>query len=199
MAETGVPVLWMRTVRSVLWGVLCVLLALPAAAGEPGEHVSPGLIYDIKIGAQAHDVPYMWSGFNKEPYGADLNIEVMFSPALYLLGGAIRPALGATINFAGYTSKAYLDARWQWECSYNTFFALGLGVAYHNGNDESFVIDPDNKLLGRRVLFHDVVELGYRFDAHNSLSLFFEHISNASTAHKNQGLDTIGLRYGFRF
>ena len=79
------------------------------------------------------------------------------------------------------------------------FLGLGLGVAVHNGSDESLTIEPDRKLLGRRVLFHDVIEIGYRFDQHNSLSLFFEHISNASTAHKNQGLDTLGLRYGFRF
>ena len=38
-----------------------------------------------------------------------------------------------------------------------------------------------------------------RFLRNNSLSLFFEHISNASTAPKNQGLDTLGIRYGYRF
>lgn len=190
----------MRLVRIVLWGMFCALLALPAAAGETEEYVSPGFIYDVKIGAQLHDPPYMWSGFHKEPYGADLNLEMSFTPWFHLFGGSIRPAIGGTINFAGYTSKAYIDSRWQWECCFhNWFFAIGLGVAYHNGNDESFVVDPDHKLLGRRVLFHDVIETGYRFDQHNSLSLFFEHISNASTAHKNQGLDTIGLRYGYRF
>jgi hypothetical protein len=181
---------------AAFWAVLGLLFALPAGAGEYEPH---GLIYDVKVGVQIHDMPYMWSGFNKEPYSADLNIEVMFSPSLSLFGGHIRPALGATINFEGYTSKVYLDARWQWECPWNIYIAIGLGAAYHNGNDESYVIDPDHKLLGKRVLFHDVVELGYRFDEHSSLSLFFEHISNASTAAKNQGLDTLGLRYGYRF
>jgi hypothetical protein len=187
--------------RALVWGLGCALLAFPAAAGGGVTDVPKGggLIYDVKIGAQAHDVPYLWSGFHKEPYSVDLNLEVMFSPSVRLLGGDIRPALGATINFEGYTSKAYLDARWQWECSYHTFIAVGLGLAYHNGNDESFVWDPDHKMLGRRVLFHDVVEAGYRLDDRNSVSLFFEHISNASTAHKNQGLDTLGLRYGYRF
>jgi hypothetical protein len=29
--------------------------------------------------------------------------------------------------------------------------------------------------------------------------VYFEHISNASTAAKNQGLDTLGIRLGHRF
>src|SRR5262245_22546088 len=99
--------------RALVWGLACVSLALPAVAGEDVTTVSKGLIYDVKIGAQVHDVPYLWSGFNKEPYSVDLNLEVMFSPSVRLVGGDIRPALGATINFEGYTSKAYLDARWQ--------------------------------------------------------------------------------------
>jgi len=183
-------------VRGAIWGLVCVLIAVPAAAGERAPR---GLIYDVKVGVQVHDVPYMWSGFNKEPYSADLNVEVMFSPAIMLLGGAIRPAIGATINFDGYTSKAYIDARWQWECSWHTFIGVGIGIAVHDGIDESFVVEPDRKLLGRRVLFHPNAEVGYRLDEHNSLSLYFEHISNASTAAKNQGLDTLGVRYGYRF
>ena len=185
----------MRRVRVVLLAILTALLALPAAAQEPSG--SGGFIHDVKIGAQVHDVPYMWSGFHKEPYSVDLNLEVMFGPSVKLWGGSIRPALGTTINFEGYTSKAYLDARWQWECTPHTFFALGLGIAIHDG--ETFTRDPEFKQLGRRVLFHPNAELGYRLTEHHSVSLFFEHISNASTAAKNQGLDTLGVRLGYRF
>ena len=183
-------------IRAILWGTLCALLALPAAAGEgaPGG----GLIHEVKIGALLHDMPYMWSGFNKEPYSADLNLEAQFSPSVMLWRGTIRPVIGGTINFEGYTSKAYGGARWQWERPSNsTFFALGLAIAVHNG--ETFTADPEFKQLGRRVLFHDSIEWGYRFDQHRSVSLYFEHISNASTAAKNQGLDALGLRYGYRF
>jgi hypothetical protein len=175
------------------------LLAGPAAAWDVTVERASGLIYDVKIGAQVHDVPNLWSGFNKEPYSVDLNVEVMFGPSVNVWIGTLRPALGATINFEGFTSKAYLDARWQVECCWGAFFALGLGIAIHNGQVDSLVWDPDNKQLGRRVLFHPNVEWGYRLDDHNSLSLFFEHISNASTAPKNQGLDTLGIRYGYRF
>jgi lipid A 3-O-deacylase len=182
--------------RGILWTIVCSLMALPATAGE--REAGGGFIHEIKIGAQVHDIPYMWSGFHKEPYGVDLNLEAQFSPHMVVWRGAIRPMIGATINFEGNTSKAYAGARWQWEQpSISTFIALGLAVAVHNG--ETFTSDPEAKQLGRRVLFHDSIEIGYRFDAHRSVSLFFEHISNASTADKNQGLDTLGIRYGYRF
>ncbi len=183
-------------IRALFWGMTFALIALPAAAGELGS--ADGLIHELKIGAQAHDVPYMWSGFHREPYSVDLNLEAQLSPHVMLWHGSVRPMIGATINFEGYTSKAYAGARWQWELpSCNTFFGMGLAVAVHDG--ETVTDDQTHKELGRRVLFHDSMELGYRLDAHNSVSLFFEHISNASTAEKNQGLDTLGLRYGYRF
>jgi hypothetical protein len=182
--------------RRMLWGIVCALMALPALAGEP--EAAGGFVHEIKVGAQVHDVPYMWSGFHKEPYAVDLNLEAQFTPSLTVWRGAVRPMIGATLNFAGNTSKAYAGARWQWERpSSRTFFALGLAVAVHNG--ETFTSDPEAKQLGRRVLFHDSIEIGYRIDARRSVSLYFEHISNASTAAKNQGLDTLGVRYGFRF
>lgn len=185
-------------IRGILWGIACVLTALTPLATLAGEPGTGGLLHEVKIGAQLHDAPYMWSGFNKEPYSIDLNLEAHFSPHVVVWHGAIRPVIGATINFEGYTSKAYGGVRWQWERpASSTFFALGLGIAIHDGS--TFTNDPEVKQLGRRVLFHDSIELGYRLDAHRSVSLYFEHISNASTAAKNQGLDTIGLRYGYRF
>lgn len=184
-----------RVMRVAGWGLLCALLACPAVAGE--RDGVGGLVHEVKIGAQLHDMPYMWSGFNKEPYGVDLNVEAILGPSLALWGGTLRPAIGATANFSGYTSKAYVDARWQRDCTDRIFLGLGIGIAVHNG--ETFTPDPDFKQLGRRVLFHPHAEIGYRLDQHKSLSVFFEHISNASTAAKNQGLDTLGIRYGYRF
>ena len=109
-----------------------LLLALPAAADEP--RTGGGILHEVKIGATAHDIPYGWSGFHREPYSVDLNLEAQFSPHLMVWHGAIRPMVGATINVEGYTSKAYAGARWQWERPTNNwFFALGLAVAVHDG------------------------------------------------------------------
>jgi lipid A 3-O-deacylase len=185
--------------RAAAIAVLGALLAGPAAAWDPSVERPDegGLIRELRIGAQVHDVPYMWSGFHREPYSIDLNLEVLFAPVVSFWGGSLHPVVGTTINFEGYTSKAYTSLRWQRDFANSTFLGIGLGVAIHDG--ETFTTDRDRKQLGRRWLFHDSFEYGYRYDAHNSISIYYEHISNADTAAKNHGLDTLGVRYGYRF
>lgn len=180
----------MRAYAFALTVGLCLAGAVPPA--DAG-----GFVYEIKAGVLAHDVDGLWSGFRLEDQAADINLEAILSPSLPFLGGAIRPAVGGTINTRGQTSNAYLDARWEIGSPVGIFFALGLGAAVHNGH-----LDPDavdRKALGSRVLFHIPIELGYRFDPHNSLSVYFEHMSNANTFDSNEGMDFLGVRYGYRF
>ncbi|MGE3067270.1 MAG: acyloxyacyl hydrolase [Hyphomicrobiaceae bacterium] len=180
--------------RAVLFGLFCVVAAGQSLAGDGAPL---GLIDEIRIGALAHDVPYLWSGFHVEPSGVDANAELILTPSIRFLGGTIRPAIGGTLNFDGGTSKAYIDARWQYEFRNNMFLGLGIGGAWQDGNiDKS---DPDLKALGKRFLFHPTIEIGYHLDRHSSISLYFEHISNASTSRYNQGLDDLGIRYGYHF
>jgi lipid A 3-O-deacylase len=144
-----------------------------------------------------HDVPDLWSGFRREEEAADINFEALLSASAQFFGGTIRPAIGATINTRGQTSHAYIDARWQYETPVGIFFGLGLGGAIHNGELDDH--DPGRKALGSRLLFHIPIEIGYRVDEHNSFSVYFEHTSNAYTQDFNEGLDRIGIRYGYRF
>ena len=156
----------------------------------------PGLIQELRLGVLVHDMPGLWSGFRLER-GADINAEAILSPALPLFGGNLRPVIGASISTSGQTSKVYFDARWMIEARSGFFLGLGIGAAVHNG-----LIDPtdvDRKALGSRVLFHFPLEIGYRFDRHNSLSLYFDHVSNGYTRAYNEGLDSLGVRYGYRF
>ena len=181
------------TVRLVEMFLLSVGLATlsptPVRAGD--------LVYAAKIGVLAHDVPDLWSGFQIEPDAADINIEIQFTPSIGLLGGTLRPAAGATFNTNGDTSHAYLDARWQIEGPASLFFGIGLGAAIHDG--EIGPVDPNAKAFGSRVLFHIPFEAGVHIDAHNDISFYFEHTSNAYTQTYNEGMDRLGLRYGYRF
>lgn len=156
-----------------------------------------GLIHEVRGGVLYHDVPDLWSGLSLETSAPDINLEVVFSPVLPAIWGSIRPALGVSVNTDGGTSHAYLDARWQVELPHRLFIGLGLGAAVHDG--ELGPTAPDKKALGSRVLFHIPLEIGYRFDDRNSVSLYFEHISNAGTRSANEGLDRLGIRYGVRF
>jgi hypothetical protein len=170
------------------------LLASLAVSGGAAAQSAPSAL-EIRAGVLAHDVPGLWAGFNRED-GVDINAELLFGRGLPVLGGTIRPALGASVNTEGNTSRLYLDARWEIEVQ-RAFFGLGLGAAVHDGLLDP--TDPDRKALGSRVLFHIPLELGLRLDPHNSVSVYFEHTSNGNLARYNEGLDAIGARYGYRF
>jgi len=173
---------------------LCLLRPLPAVADPPD---TPFLgISELKFGALDHDTPGLWSGFGVERQAVDANFEVLFVPWAYTFGGYLRPAIGTTINFNGETSKAYADLRWEAESASGIFFALGMGAAVHNGQLD--LSEPGRKALGYPVLFHPSAELGYRWDGINSISFFADHISNGFTRRYNEGMDTVGIRYGRR-
>ena len=178
--------LMLRAVGSV---VLSILIAAAAHAD--------GLVRELRIGGLVHDMPGMWSGFTYETHTIDVNLEALLASGLPVLGGVLRPAVGGTINTRGDTSHAYVDARWEIELPYRLFAGVGLGAAVHNGH-----IGPDSptaKAFGSRVLFHVPAEIGIRLDQHNSLSVYFEHTSNADIASLNEGMDRLGVRYGYRF
>jgi hypothetical protein len=180
-------------------GAAILGLAVARAAATADAAVADDLLYALKIGVLAHDAPDLWSGFQVEHNAADINIEAQFAAAWALPWGAIRPVVGGTINTRGDTSHAYIDARWQGDLPSGVFFGLGLGAAVHDGETGGPDADPDKKWLGSRVLFHIPIEIGYHLDAHNDLSVYFEHTSNAYTQRYNEGLDRIGVRYGYRF
>jgi lipid A 3-O-deacylase len=169
-----------------------LLLALDGSAARAGD-----LFAEVKLGILDHDVPGLWSGFRREEGSTDINVEALLSPSVMVLGGTIRPAVGASINTSGQTSHAYIDARWQYETLAGIFFGLGLGGAIHDGELDGR--DPDRKALGSRLLFHIPIEVGYRFDEHSSVSMYFEHTSNGYTQDFNEGLDRLGIRYGYHF
>jgi len=177
-----------------------LVVASLIAGSSAGAAWADDLLYAVKIGALAHDVPDLWSGFQIEHNAVDINIEAQLAAAWAMpWGGAIRPVIGGSINTRGQTSDGYIDARWQMDCPSGLFFGLGLGAAIHDGEIGGKGSDPDMKWLGSRVLFHIPAEVGYHLDAHNDLSVYFEHMSNAYTQKYNEGMDRIGVRYGYRF
>lgn len=181
--------------RLAAFTLILTTMALTLATGtDAGE-----LLYTLKASVLAHDVPDLWSGFQVEQDAADISLEAQFSAAWALPLGVIRPVIGGTINMRGDTSHAYIDARWRTECPSRMFFEVGLGAAIHDGETGGSGAVPDKKWLGSRVQFHIPVEVGIHLDDHNDLSVYFEHTSNAYTQEYNEGMDCIGIRYGYRF
>jgi hypothetical protein len=171
-----------------------VAAASGAATADDGGFAA--WVNEVKVGVLYHDMDDLWSNFRLES-GVDFNGELIFEPHVAFLGGAFRPAAGVSINSAGDTSKLYAGVRYQYELDGGLFFSVGGGGAVHDGH-----LTPgrnDRKALGSRLLFHIPLEAGYRFDNRHALSVYFDHVSNAFLADYNEGLDTLGMRYGYRF
>ncbi|MFQ5586560.1 MAG: acyloxyacyl hydrolase [Thermodesulfobacteriota bacterium] len=189
-----------RKVVLPLLPVVWLLLVIPAVGdgnGNVSGHSGARWLNGISTGVLAHDVGNLWSGAHTED-GIDLNAEVTFAqPAFAFLSGTIRPNLGVTVNDRGNTSKLYTGVIWEFDILFGMFINVGVGAALHNGELEAGV--DDKKGLGSRVLFRIPIEVGFALNKHHRLSVAFAHASNAYLADPNEGLDTLGLRYGYRF
>ena len=51
--------------------------------------------------------------------------------------------------------------------------------------------------LGSRVLFRESLAMGYRFSRRHSVSFYAAHMSNGGLADDNDGMNFVGIRYGY--
>jgi lipid A 3-O-deacylase len=166
-----------------------------ACAEEKPTRQNHHWLNGIRTGILAHDVP-VWSRSRQEG-GVDFNAELIFSfPDYPLFSGRVHTNLGVSLNNQGDTSKIYFGLLWEYVWDSGLFLNLGLGLAAHDGKLDN---SDDKKALGSRVLFRIPIEMGLLLTRHQGLSIMFDHVSNAYLADPNEGLDTIGLRYTYRF
>ena len=184
-------------------GLALFLATAAAQADEAAPAFEPqDVVHHISFGYLAHDVSGLWSGFRIERAATAENIDLVLAPHFDLLGGSIRPALGGTIANGDGTSFGYVDARYEIEGPFNTFFGLGLGIAIHDG-----ALAPElpqgghrPKALGSRALFHVPIEIGVTYAEKLRVSAYFEHVSNGWLGTDiNEGMDNIGMRIGYKF
>ncbi len=171
----------------------------PAAAdtsffGSTGDDILAA-ISEFRGGILAHDRgPFT----NNEEGGADINLEVLFrSPDFLGSIGSPRPHLGFSVNTSGDTDQFYAGLTWEWQFWRRPFAGFSLGGAIHDGETETS--RTDQKELGCRVLFRGSLELGYRLTRRHGVSLFYDRISNLDICDHDEGLETAGVRYGYRF
>ncbi len=162
--------------------------------GSTGDGILAA-ISEFRGGILAHDRgPFT----NNEEGGADINLEVLFrSPDFLGSIGSPRPHLGFSVNTSGDTDQFYAGLTWEWQFWRRLFAGFSLGGAIHDGETETS--RTDQKELGCRVLFRGSLELGYRLTRRHGISLFYDQISNLDICDHNEGLETAGLRYGYRF
>lgn len=167
----------------LLGGTLSITAsALTAVACQAG-------VSEIRFGALAHDP------LTQKEEGVDVNAELFFNS--WTSGSwQLRPTIGASWNTGGDTSQIYLGVVYGGPISDSLFFEFGGGGSVHDGKLET--TDRNRKELGSRVLFHLEASLGVMLSDTTSLSLYADHISNAGIEERNEGLETAGLRVGFK-
>lgn len=174
-------------------------MQVAAAHSDDPEYVRDplwGVIAEMRGGILYHDPPIF--GGSKEK-GLDVDFETRFtSPDWLSFMWSPRPLIGVHINDEGYTSQIFAGIAWEWWFLKPFYVDFSFGLAAHDG-----YIDTEKlhrKSLGSRVLFREALELGWNFYGRNDINILFDHVSHGNMFGKrNEGLDTIGIRYGYRF
>ncbi len=176
--------------------IISEALLLPTA-GRTAENKSSNYLYAIRGGILAHDINLF---AHSEENGIDLNLELLFtSPDWLEWLCKPHPHLGVAIHDQSDTHQIYSGLTWEKLFINNIFINLGLGLSLHSGNLKCSHHNCNEKKMGNSLLFREALEVGYQLHRHHSLSLLFFHISNAGLSSENDGMNHLGIRYGYSF
>jgi len=183
--------------------VVCIVVGL--AAGSEARAQIAGVVSEIRAGVTDDDTDLLRGGERVD--GIDLNAEVLFaSPGILCWILSPRPHLGLDLNTAGEAHQGYLGLTWT---AYPLDLALsgggrdiGLWAAAKGGG--AYVFGRSGRTAGgdvatgSRALFRLGAEVGYDVTDALSVSFYYHHESNSGLADRNRGLDTMGVRLGWR-
>ena len=158
----------------------------------PSAHAD-GIVDSVVLGAFAHEV------VNDDEGGIDANLELRLRP-LFGRSWAIEilPTVGGTVNFSGDTNTAYAGATARYRFTPSIFVEGFFGLAIHDGDTPR---DADGLDLGCELLFREGGGIGYQRGRH-ALSLYVSHASHGGIIcdeDENEGMTSVGLRYGYHF
>lgn len=167
---------------------------------------SDGWLSEVRGGVLKHAMSMI--GNETKETGVDANLEVLFaSPGWLKWLWSPRPHIGASFNASSTnTDIAYGGLTWEWKPWRGLFADFSFGFAVHNGEldydaDTAFPADAGrHREFGCRALFRESLELGWIFAKRHGVSMMWSHYSHGGLcADQNEGLDNLGIRYGYRF
>lgn len=181
-------------------------VAQSSSTRMPADKVSNRWLSEIRGGILKHAVSLV--GNQSKETGVDGNLEILFnSPEWLGFLWSPRPHFGASFNASALnTDVAYTGLTWEWRPLKALFFNFSFGVAVHNGEleyDPSKPFPSDagrHREFGCRALFRESFELGWIFAKRHAVSAMWSHYSHGGLCGgQNEGLDNLGVRYGYRF
>ncbi len=152
-----------------------LVMALAVAAGAPG-------------GVRADDPSFLTLGLgyfdmNKQDNDAvDFRLEYRHGQKFWIFKpwiGVEATSDGAVYGAAGVLIDVFLGNRF--------VLTPSFGAGYYE--------EGDGKDLGHEIEFRSQIEVSYRFDDRSRLGLAFSHISNASIADDNPGVEILNVYY----
>lgn len=178
-------------------------LAIVAMAPKPLWAAEFGPISELRAGLYGHDIGLVSN--RKEPAELAGTGEVLFKRPTWRFENRFvnwfltpRPHLGIYVPFGKGTTFGYAGVTWDVRVFGPFFFEFGFGGAVHNGNlDKS---DPEMKALGTHLLFHEQISIGVELTQNLRVIASLHHISNGEINSRfNSGMDTAGVRIGYKF
>ena len=183
--------------------------AFGAALMTPGgAHAG---VDEVHVGVMAHNicVTDCKNAFKED--GPNLELQVSFdSPGVLHWLGAPNPYVLASVNVAGDTSFGGVGLEWRWDFAENWALEPGVGYVVHdgelenpyaNGTPEAAQFAEEHLQLGSRDLFRTSIGLTRALGDAWEGQVFFSHLSHGQILGngRNQGVDQIGVRLGYRF
>ena len=183
-----------------------------ASTTSTGSWSWTDIFSEVRVGMLMHDTgPF---SANEED-GVDSNLELLFaSPKIFSFMWSPRPQIGVSLNSSGDTSQGYAGLYWERSFWDGWFAGLSLGGMIHDGRLYGDKDGQTRKSLGCRFLFREAINFGYRFKKRHAILVHFDHSSNASLCEKNtpdgtangrhdvvlnEGIESLGVRYGYMF
>lgn len=167
--------------------LLAAALCRPGAA-RADEIIGGVYAHDVKTGITA-------SGFER---GVDLQIGWRGDRIQALRAiGAPSPHAFVSVNSAGETNFA--AAGISWKIGRQLYLRPGIGVAVHDGPSD-FRPRERRILFGSRILFEPEIGVGAQLGERLSIEASWVHLSHGTLfGANNPGMDTIGVRFGYRY
>ncbi|NKL66662.1 acyloxyacyl hydrolase [Rhizobium leguminosarum] len=176
---------------------VAVVVGMPTMAGS--ANAGEQIFDELRFGASAS----IQSGHSRED-GVFPKITALFDPfshdtAVGWQQQLLHPRvhLGTSIGTSGEASQFFTGFTWTVDFNEKLFAEAGFGGVIHTGDLEG---DDDGPELGCRVLFHEYLGAGYRFNAHWNVMAQIAHSSHANLCDgPNDGMTRAGLQVGYKF
>lgn len=190
---------------------MCAGAGAFSALAMAAAPASAGMVESVQVGVLQHNAEVLTRKVAGREDGVNIEAQFNLDPLESLaLIGAPSPFAIASVNTEGDTSFAGVGLKWSWRLAEAWALEPELGYVIHdgelanpfpNGDPRATQFSDENLLFGSRDLFRVAFGLSRDVGEARYATLFYNHLSHGQILGngRNQGVDQLGVRVGFRF